>query len=76
MSLSRRRMLKLASLAPFANVVSLPTALRAEDRVFRHAMSLFADVKYPADFKHFDYVNPQAPKGGTARMIAFGTFDR
>jgi microcin C transport system substrate-binding protein len=32
-------------------------------------------VKYPADFKNFDYVNPQAPKGGAARQIAFGTFD-
>lgn len=29
-----------------------------------HGMSIFGDLKYPADFKHFDYVNPQAPKGG------------
>ncbi|MGN6460349.1 MAG: extracellular solute-binding protein [Pseudolabrys sp.] len=42
---------------------------------WRHALSLFDEIRYPADFKHFDYVNPQAPKGGTARMIAFGTFD-
>ena len=42
---------------------------------WRHALSLFGDVKYPADFKHFDYVNPNAPKGGIARMIAIGTFD-
>ena len=28
-------------------------------------MSAFGDLKYPADFKHFDYVNPNAPKGGT-----------
>ena len=27
-------------------------------------MSAFGDLKYPADFKHFDYVNPNAPKGG------------
>ncbi len=32
-------------------------------------------VKYPAGFKHFDYVNPAAPQGGTVRQIAFGTFD-
>ena len=38
-------------------------------------LSLFGDLKYPADFKHFDYVNVNAPKGGVARQIAFGTFD-
>ena len=38
-------------------------------------MSLFGKVKYPADFKRFDYVNPEAPKGGVARQIAVGTFD-
>ena len=41
----------------------------------RHALSLFGDIKYPADFKRFDYVNPDAPKGGVARMISIGTFD-
>ena len=30
----------------------------------RHGLSAFGDLKYPADFKHFDYVNPNAPKGG------------
>jgi len=30
----------------------------------RHGMSAFGDLKYPADFKHFDYVDPRAPKGG------------
>jgi microcin C transport system substrate-binding protein len=44
-------------------------------KTWRHGMSLFGDIKYPADFKHFDYVNPDAPKGGAARMIALGTFD-
>src|SRR6266446_7399091 len=42
---------------------------------WRHALSLFGDIKYPADFKHFDYVNPDAPKCGVARMISIGTFD-
>lgn len=31
--------------------------------------------KYPANFKHFDYVNPNAPKGGTLRLAGFGGFD-
>ncbi|MEO1491745.1 MAG: extracellular solute-binding protein [Pseudomonadota bacterium] len=30
-----------------------------------HGLSAFGDLKYPADFPHFDYVNPSAPKGGT-----------
>ena len=42
---------------------------------WRHALSTFGDIKYPADFKRFDYVNPAAPKGGVVRMFALGTFD-
>jgi microcin C transport system substrate-binding protein len=42
---------------------------------WRHAMSLFGDIKYPADFKRFDYVNPDAPKGGLVRQLEIGTFD-
>src|SRR5262249_25281062 len=37
---------------------------RAQDWPERHGMSAFGDLKYAADFKHFDYVNPDAPKGG------------
>ena len=40
-----------------------------------HAISIFGDVKYPADFKHFDYVNPNAPKGGELKLSALGSFD-
>ncbi len=39
-----------------------------------HGLSVFGDLKYPADFAHFDYVNPGAPKGGTLRIPGFGTF--
>ncbi|MDP1670607.1 MAG: extracellular solute-binding protein, partial [Alphaproteobacteria bacterium] len=35
----------------------------------------FGDLKYPPDFKRFDYVNPDAPKGGTLRLSAVGGFD-
>jgi microcin C transport system substrate-binding protein len=38
-------------------------------------MSLFGDLKYKPGFTHFDYVNPDAPKGGTIRFSAIGTFD-
>jgi microcin C transport system substrate-binding protein len=47
----------------------------AADKIWRHGVSLFGEVKYPAGFKQFDYVNPSAPKGGTVREIAIGTYD-
>lgn len=40
-----------------------------------HALAMHGDPKYPADFTHFDYVNAEAPKGGTLKMAAIGTFD-
>jgi microcin C transport system substrate-binding protein len=48
---------------------------RAEEKIWRHGISLFDDVKYPPGFKHFDYVNAAAPKGGAVREIAVGTYD-
>lgn len=42
---------------------------------FRSATSLMGIPKYPPDFKHFDYVNPNAPKGGLLRLSESGTFD-
>ena len=50
-------------------------AQSAAEPQWRHALSLFGDIKYPAGFKRFDYVNPDAPKGGVVREIAIGTFD-
>jgi microcin C transport system substrate-binding protein len=38
----------------------------------RHGISAFGDLKYPADFKHFDFVNPAAPKGGLFSQIGPG----
>jgi len=53
-------------------------AAYAVDGVERHGLSAFGDLKYPPDFKHFDYVNPNAPKGGRFSQIGSGatlTFD-
>jgi microcin C transport system substrate-binding protein len=49
----------------------------AEDEVIitSHGYSTFGDLKYPADFDHFDYVNPDAPKGGEISIWSQGTFD-
>ena len=42
---------------------------------WRHATSLMGKVNYPRDFKHFDYVNADAPKGGRLRLSTEGVFD-
>jgi microcin C transport system substrate-binding protein len=40
-----------------------------------YAVSMFGDLKYGPGFKHFDYVNAEAPKGGDVKLAAIGTFD-
>jgi len=40
-----------------------------------HALSLAEQPKYGPDFGHLDYVNPNAPKGGVARLHSIGSFD-
>lgn len=49
--------------------------VHADQSEWRHGVSLMGDVKYKSDFKHFEYVNPNAPKGGLVRLAATGTFD-
>ena len=50
-------------------------SVRSEEITKAHGISTFGDLKYPVDFKHLDYVNPIAPKGGEFSTWAFGTFD-
>lgn len=57
------------------SLTSPAQAQSAGEPVWRHALSLFGDIKYPAGFKRYDYVNPDAPKGGTVRRLEIGTFD-
>ena len=40
-----------------------------------HGFAYFGDLKYPPDMAHFDYVNPQAPKGGRVNLGGIGTFN-
>lgn len=74
MTLTRRSLLKLSGLLPLTKIVGAQVA-HAEDREFGHALTLFSDIKYGPDFPHFDYVNPQAPKGGRVRFAIVGSFD-
>ncbi len=50
-------------------------AAPAKAEQFSHALAMNGEPKYGADFTHFDYVFPDAPKGGTVRLAATGTFD-
>ncbi len=84
LKISRRRVLQggaLAAAIPLIDVgpgdwlAAAAAQPAAAQPPWRHALSLFGSVKYPAEFKHFDYVNPDAPKGGEVRQIALGTFD-
>ena len=47
----------------------------AQDGEWKHATALTGEPKYPAGFAHFDYVNPDAPKGGLVRLATQGGFD-
>ena len=76
--MNRRTLLISALCALGAGRLPFPAwtgAAQAQDKVWRHGISLFDDLKYPTGFKHFDYVNAAAPKGGAVREIAVGTFD-
>lgn len=48
-------------------------ALAEETR--HHALSLVGEPQYGPEFEHFDWVNPNAPKGGTVRVSSIGSFD-
>ncbi|MGE0700557.1 MAG: extracellular solute-binding protein [Hyphomicrobiaceae bacterium] len=58
----------LAPVLPFGPAAAEP----------RHGLSIFGELKYPASFEHFDYVDPNAPKGGRISLVgpaAIRTFD-
>ena len=60
---SRRGALALGAGA-LATAVAGTARAQGQKEPERHGMSAFGDLKYPPDFTHFDYVNPNAPKGG------------
>jgi microcin C transport system substrate-binding protein len=68
MTLSRRRALSLFVGAATAGAGGEIVKAFAQD-ADRHGMSAFGDLKYPPDFPHFSYVNPNAPKGGVFSQI-------
>jgi microcin C transport system substrate-binding protein len=67
----RSLIFSLAAIGSFA-----PAAFAADPGVtVSHGFAIHGDIKYPPDFKNYDYVNPNAPKGGDVKLAARGTFD-
>jgi microcin C transport system substrate-binding protein len=79
--LTRRSVLRtgaLAALSPWSGAVlwsATPARAQGSGVQWGHCLPLSGEFKYAAGFRQFDYVNPQAPKGGTLRLAALGTFD-
>lgn len=63
----------LVTMVAAASTLALPGTAAAQEK--RHALSLVGAPKYGPDFKHFGWVNPDAPKGGRVRQFAEGSFD-
>ncbi|WP_413111446.1 extracellular solute-binding protein [Thaumasiovibrio sp. DFM-14] len=65
-------------MAPFISYAAdsaAPIIEKPDHTVISHALSMHTEPKYHADFDHFNYVNPEAPKGGTIKLATIGTFD-
>ena len=75
------RLARLLTFAPPAILLltllapPVPTASADSPVKTLYSISLLGQPKYPQDFKHFDYVNPDAPKGGEIKRAAIGSFD-
>ena len=68
-------MVNWRSMAFVASILLAPWPTVAQEARTVHAIAIHGEPKYPADFTHLDYVNPDAPKGGTAKFSAFGSYD-
>ncbi|MFD3189879.1 extracellular solute-binding protein [Sedimentitalea sp. HM32M-2] len=70
------RLRRLGVIALSVLLIAVAGPGRAEDTVIKsHGFSEFGALKYPAGFSHFEYVNPDAPRGGELSYAAQGTFD-
>jgi microcin C transport system substrate-binding protein len=70
LKLTRRRVLEASAAVAVASAArGVASSADAADAIESHGMSAFGDLTYPADFRQFRYVNPNAPKGGTFSQI-------
>jgi microcin C transport system substrate-binding protein len=79
LSTSRHRALRFwSALAVSACVCVTAGSAQAQNEaaiITSHGYSFYGDLTYPADYPHFNYVNPEAPKGGEISISTLGTFD-
>lgn len=71
----RMKYSKLFLLIIILFIFFLPLSIYAQNIYKGHGIALRSKLKYGAGFKHFEYVNPNAPKGGEVKLSAIGTFD-
>jgi microcin C transport system substrate-binding protein len=64
-----------AAIALFLLNCSTAAGFAEEGEDWRQGAALFGELKYGDDFAHYDYVNPDAPKGGTLNQAASGSYD-
>ena len=70
--------MRFVSTSLIAVMLTLVSGLQTSLATPQHALTVYGEApRYPVDFKHFDYVNPDAPKGGSMRRSAqeIGQFD-
>ena len=65
----------LLSLFIFFSIFTIAYSNASPKIITSHAIAMHGDIKYPADFSRFEYTSPNAHKGGTLRLFAFGSFD-
>ena len=79
LSKSRPRAVRFwSAMAVSACVGVAAGSVQAQDEaaiITSHGYSFYGDLTYPADYPHFNYVNPEAPKGGEISISTLGTFD-
>jgi microcin C transport system substrate-binding protein len=64
-----------AMVALGAGLVLAGAAKAQDDLIVTHGYNFYGELSYPADYPHFSYVNPDAPKGGEISIGVVGTFD-
>ena len=68
-------MQELKQTAIAIGLILASTLASASEVMTSHGIAMHGDMKYPADFTHFEYTDPDAPKGGSVALAAYGTFD-
>lgn len=69
------RLIAAAAALVTGAAMSVPAQAQTAADKKHHALSLVGEPKFGSDFKHFDWVNPDAPKGGVVRLWTLGGFD-